>query len=299
MNTNKIKKILNRKTYFWILSLLVITAVVFISFAKIKQNISLNYLEEQISHFKSDFSGSSSLIIYKPGFLKFEFAYNQDEKIAAASLIKLPILAVALKAVYEDRIELDQKVQITSKDITGGSGIFKKIEMPFSLTFKELLSFMIIISDNTATNKVIDILGINYINKSFLDFNLKDTILKRKMMDFSSRNKGIENYTSSRDVVRILKKIYYEQLINQQFSQFARGLLSRQQYNDRIAYFLPKEVEVAHKTGLERGVVHDAGIVYGKKKDFIICVLTKDVRNYSKAKEFIANISQLSYNFLN
>ncbi|MCF7872844.1 MAG: class A beta-lactamase-related serine hydrolase [Candidatus Omnitrophica bacterium] len=299
MNTNKIKKILNRKTYFWILSLLVITAVVFISFAKIKQNISLNYLEEQISHFKSDFSGSSSLIIYKPGFLKFEFAYNQDEKIAAASLIKLPILAAALKAVYEDRIELDQKVQITSKDITGGSGIFKKIEMPFSLTFKELLSFMIIISDNTATNKVIDILGIDYINKSFLDFNLKDTVLKRKMMDFSSRSKGIENYTSSRDVVRILKKIYYEQLINQQFSQFARDLLSRQQYNDRIAYFLPKEVEVAHKTGLERGVVHDAGIVYGKKKDFIICVLTKDVRNYSKAKEFIANISQLSYNFLN
>ncbi|MCF7869948.1 MAG: class A beta-lactamase-related serine hydrolase [Candidatus Omnitrophica bacterium] len=299
MNTNKIKKILNRKTYFWFLSLLVITAVAFISFAKIKQNISLNYLEEQISHFKSNFSGNSSLIIYKPGFLKFEFAYNPNKKIAAASLIKLPLLAVSLKAVDQGYVGFGQKVQITSKDITGGSGIFKKIEMPFNLTFKELLSFMIIISDNTATNKVIDILGIDYINKSLLDFGLKDTILKRKMMDFSGRNKGVENYTSSRDIIKILQKIYYKQLINQQFSQFARNLLSRQQYNDRIAYFLPEEIEVAHKTGLERGVVHDAGIIYGKKKDFIICVLTKDVRNYSKAKEFIANISQLSYNLLN
>lgn len=299
MNKNKIKKNLNRKTYFWILSLLVITAVVFISFAKIKQNISLSHLEEQINQLKSDFPGSSSLIIYKPGFLKFEFAYNPNEKIAAASLIKLPILAVALKAVYEDRIKFDQKVQIASKDITGGSGIFKKIEMPFNLTFKELLSFMVIISDNTATNKVINLLGLDYINKEFKNFGLKDTILKRKMMDFSGRSKGIENYTSSRDTIRILKKIYYEQLINKQFSQFARDLLSRQQYNDRIAYFLPKEVEIAHKTGLERGVVHDAGIIYGKKKDFIICVLTKDVKNYSKAKEFIANISRLSYNLLN
>jgi len=78
-----------------------------------------------------------------------------------------------------------------------------------------------------------------------------------------------------------------------------RNLLSRQQYNDRIAYFLPKEVEVAHKTGLEKGVVHDAGIIYGKKNDFIICVLTKDVKNYQKAKKFIANVSQLSYNLLN
>jgi beta-lactamase class A len=299
MNTKKIKKILNRKTYFWFLSVLIIAALASIFVAKIKQNINLNYLEEEISRFRSDFSGTPSLIIYKPGFFKFEFAYNQSEKIAAASLIKLPILAVALKAIDEGYLNFDQEVYITSKDITGGSGIFKKIEMPFNLTFKELLSFMIIISDNTATNKVIDILGIDYINKAFLDFGLEDTTLRRKMMDFSGRSKGIENYTSSRDIVKILKGIYYKQLVNQQYSQFMRNLLSRQQYNDRIAYFLPKEVEVAHKTGLEKGVVHDAGIIYGKKNDFIICVLTKDVKNYQKAKKFIANVSQLSYNLLN
>ncbi|MFO8052589.1 MAG: serine hydrolase [Candidatus Omnitrophota bacterium] len=299
MNTNKIKKALSPKVYFYFSLFLIIVTVTFIAFGRIAEKIAFNHLEKQINHYRSNFSGKPSLIIYKPGLFKFEFTHNPNEKIAAASLIKLPILAVSLKAVDEGRIGFDQKVTITLEDITGGSGVFKRIDMPFSLTFKELLSFMVIISDNSATNKVIDLLGRDYINKSFLSFGLKDTTLERKMMDFVSRKKGFENYTSSRDVAKILKKIYYNQLINRQFSQFARNLLSRQQYNDRIARFLPKDVEVAHKTGLEKGILHDAGIVYGKKNDFIVCVLIKNVKSYKKAKEFIAKVSRMSYNFLN
>ncbi|MCF7873416.1 MAG: class A beta-lactamase-related serine hydrolase [Candidatus Omnitrophica bacterium] len=298
MNTIRKKNIKLKTCLYFCLSLFLI-AVIFAAFGKVKQKIRQRFLEKQINSYTSEFSGESSFIIYKPGFFGIEFAHNPNEKIAAASLIKLPILAASFKAVDGGRIEFEQKVIVAPKDITGGSGIFKKVAMPLSLTFKELLSFMIMVSDNSATNKVIDLLGMDYINQSFLDFNLKDTVLERKMMDFSSRKKGFENYTSSRDIVTILKMIYHKKLINRRFSLLARDLLSHQQYNDRIAYLLPEEIEVAHKTGLERGVVHDAGIVYGKKSDFIICVLTQEVKNYREAKKFIANLSQLSYNFLN
>ncbi|MCF7916475.1 MAG: class A beta-lactamase-related serine hydrolase [Candidatus Omnitrophica bacterium] len=266
---------------------------------KIKKQIGVNSLKKQINYQAKKFSGQYSLIIYEPGLLGFELSHQPALKIPAASLIKLPILAVALKAVEQNHINFNQEVIITASDITGGSGIFKRVDLPLRITFKELLSFMIIISDNSATNKVVDLLGLNYINKEFKSFGLKDTILAREMMDFVSRKKGFENYTSSRDIISILKKIYQGTLVNDQFSQFAKNLLSRQQYNDRIARFLPKGVKVAHKTGLERGVVHDAGIVYGKKQDFIISVLTEEVRNYKKAKEFIAKITEVSYNFLN
>ncbi len=266
---------------------------------QIKKRAALAYLQNQINIQASDFSGQYSLIIYRPGLFGFSFSQQPNLKIPAASLIKLPILAAALQAVEENVISFDQEVVIEGRDITGGSGIFKKVELPLKVNFKELLSFMIIISDNTASNKVIDLLGLDYLNTKFKSSGLKNTVLNRKMMDFVSRKKGFENYTSSRDTLIILKKIYEQKLVNAQFSQFARDLLSRQQYNDRIARFLPKDVEVAHKTGLEKGILHDAGIVYGKKQDFIICVLTTKVTNYREAKEFIAKVSQMSYNFLN
>lgn len=299
MKKKIIKKIFKQKAYLYVLIFSVIFLLVTISFLKIKKEIEVNSLKEQIKHQAENFSGKYSLVIYEPGLFGFQFSHQPALKIPAASLIKLPILTVALKAVAQGRLDFDQQIVIAAQDIAGGSGIFKRVDLPLRITFQELLSFMVIISDNSATNKVIELLGLDYINQEFKSFGLKDTILARKMMDFVSRKKGFENYTSSRDVVSILKKIYQEKLINQKFSQFARNLLSRQQYNDRIARFLPKETEVAHKTGLEKGVVHDAGIVYGKKQDFIISVLTKKVKNYQEAKEFIAKITEMSYNFLN
>lgn len=291
------KKIFNRKFYLYSLIFIIILSG-FVS-VQIKKRAALAYLQNQINIQASDFSGQYSLIIHKPGLFGFSFSEQPNLKIPAASLIKLPILAAALQAVEENVISFDQEIVIEGQDITGGSGIFKRVELPLKVNFKELLSFMIIISDNTASNKVIDLLGLDYLNTKFKSFGLKETVINRKMMDFVSRKKGFENYTSSRDTLIMLKKIYEQKLVNAQFSQFARDLLSRQQYNDRIARFLPKDVEVAHKTGLERGVLHDAGIVYGKKNDFIICVLTKDVTNYREAKEFIAKVSQMSYNLLN
>lgn len=299
MKKNKIKKFLNLKNCLYFLSFLILVLLIFLASVKINEKLILKKIESRINYYKNDFSGQCSIIIEKPGFLGFKFAYRPDQKIVAASLIKLPILAVAFQAIKDGRLKLDQEIVIKSADIAGGSGIFKRVDLPLRVTFEELLSFMIIISDNSATNKVIDLLGTGYINKVFLVFGLTDTDLERKMMDFSSRSKGFENYTSGRDIVKLLKMIYNNQLVNKKFSLFARNLLSRQQYNDRIAFFLPKGIEVAHKTGLEKGVVHDAGIIYGKKNDCIVCVLTKNVKDYKKAKEFIAEISKMSYNLLN
>jgi beta-lactamase class A len=156
---------------------------------------------------------------------------------------------------------------------------------------------MIADSDNTATNKVIDLLGREYINKSFKRFGLKRSFLKRKMMDFSGRRRGIENYTCVSDIAMLLEKIYGNKLIDSQSSQLALSFLRKQKINDRIPRYLPEEADVAHKTGLERGVVHDAGIVFAPKGDYIICVLTKKVKDYQQAKKFIAKITLLTYNF--
>jgi beta-lactamase class A len=185
---------------------------------------------------------------------------------------------------------------ITRKDIAGGSGKIKTMKLPCLLSIRELLEFMITVSDNTATNKIIEILGLDYINARFKKIGLNNTKLMRKMMDFSRRHNGVENYTSSRDIVCILEKIYRKELTSDEFSEMAISFLKDQQVNDRLPRYLPKEVVVAHKTGLERRVVHDAGIVFTPRGNYIICVLVKGAESYKKAKKFIAQVSLLTYN---
>ena len=127
---------------------------------------------------------------------------------------------------------------------------------------------------------------------------MANTNLSRKMMDFSERRAGIENCTTADDIAYILDKIYHQELINNDISKKCLGLLKLQKIKDRIPAKLPPDTVVAHKTGLERGICHDAGIVFTDKGNFLICVLTRHKNKTSRlAKKFIAQISFLTYKY--
>lgn len=96
----------------------------------------------------------------------------------------------------------------------------------------------------------------------------------------------------------ILEKIYRRNLVNKSVSEKCIGLLKLQRITDRIPKYLPVDIVTAHKTGLERGVCHDVGIVFTRRGDFLICVLTKHKDpNSNSTKEFIAKISLHTYNY--
>lgn len=252
-------------------------------------------LRVQLSYLSRRFRGNYSIVIRDLRRPSLEVVHNDNELFPAASLIKLPILAVSMNAVREGKVKLNDVIVIRRGDIAGGSGLLKRLRLPISITFKKLLYLMITESDNTAANKVIDILGYDYINGVFKGLGLNKTALVRPMMDFSQRKKGFDNFTTTYEIASLLEKIYSFNLIDKKSSMFMLALLKRQTMKDRIPRYLPYGVIVAHKTGLERGVVHDAGIIFSGRGDFIICVLTKDVRNYGKAKKFIAYISYAVY----
>jgi beta-lactamase class A len=111
------------------------------------------------------------------------------------------------------------------------------------------------------------------------------------MMAFDERRKGVENYITAQDMALILEKIYRREFINRQVSERCLGLLLAQKVNDRIPKKLPAQTPVAHKTGLERFVFHDAGIVFTAHGDFLICVLTRTDAGSKKAKNFIADLA--------
>lgn len=279
--------------------LVVVSFVVLPAYSKLslytKKTKIYSALEKKIGNEINCLDSETSVLIKDLNSPDLKLSFSGQKKFPAASLIKLPILAVAFKAVTERKISLSRIITIKRADISGGSGAIKAMRLPVKLRFSKLLELMITQSDNTATNKVISILGFDYINNGFKELGLHSTYLKRKMMDFSNRRKGIENYTTVNEIAYLLEKIYNKQLIGPKSSRLMLSLLKKQKIKDRIPRYLPNNISVAHKTGLERGVVHDAGIIFSPKGDYIICVLTKHVKNYRNAKKFIARISLLTY----
>ena len=228
----------------------------------------------------------------------FVISLNPDKKIPAASLAKLPVMASVFKKCSDKEISLSDYVTLRNIDRVGGSGILKNSRAGSRFTVGELIELMITISDNTATNLLINFIGFDYINNSMNEFGLKDSNLARLMMDMRSRSNGIENYTTANDMARILELIYEGKLINKDISKYSAQILKEQKSKNRIPAKLPKDTEIAHKTGLENGVCHDVGIVYTENGDFIISALTHHKnKNSRQSKKLIAEIAYLVYNY--
>ncbi len=262
-----------------------------------KRKIGWEALRQKLANEISQFKGEAGIAIIdlETGW---EFSHEKAQFFSSASLAKIPLMAACFLAADQGKIKLDRNIALKSSDKLTGSGVLK--DMPAGATFRveRLIGLMIYDSDNTATNILTNMVGIDYLNNSFKAFGLKNTELSRKIADYKSRDAGFENYTTAEDMAMLLDKIYKRSLGNKNVSDQCVSMLKLTRMNDRIPKYLPPEITVAHKTGLENGVCHDAGIVFTLKGDFIIVVLTKHANSSSApSKEFIAKVSLHAYKY--
>jgi len=248
----------------------------------------------QILQKLSAFRGETGLVV-KDLQTGWTFLHNDETLFPAASLIKIPIMVACFKAVEEGRLDLREKYVLQRRDRVGGSGLLRRMRNGRVFSYEELIDYMVTHSDNIATNVLIDRLGFDYINLVFKQLGLKDTVLNRKMIDFRARENGQENYTSAREMAELLEKIYQGRCFNAEISARCLEVLKRQKINDRLPRFLPREAMVAHKTGQEREVCHDAGIVFSPHGDYIITVLVRTWTGPLTTKTFIARLSSYFY----
>ncbi len=253
-------------------------------------------LRHTIEGYHASFPGNAGIVV-KDLSSGWKIEINGSQVFPAASLIKIPIMAACFQAAEEGRIALDAKVALDQDDITPGSGKLKAMPEGTVCTVEQLIELMIEESDNTAANILIEKLTPGYLNSFFREQGLRSTSLARKMMDFSRRGQGVENYTSTGDIAMMLERMYRGGCVNARVSEKCMQVLLRQKMKDRIPKRLPKETPVAHKTGLERYICHDAGVVYTPEGDFLICVLTKSRSKggYRAMKDFIAKTALAVY----
>ena len=222
------------------------------------------------------------------------FSVNGDKKVLSASMIKLLILAELMKKIFENKFSLSDTIMMANFMKTGGDGILKELNTGHHFTLKELATLMIIVSDNQATNILIDFLGMENINQLGKELDLKETFLGRKMMDAEARKKGYDNYTCADDISLLFKLIYQEKLINKEASQLMLDILLRQQQGERLQRYLPSDIKIAHKCGDLDNLENDGGIIWLGDRAYILVVLTNGMPNL-QCKQTIGKISKFVY----
>lgn len=224
---------------------------------------------------------------------QFLIGHQLEHSFSSASLIKVPILLAFLSSMENNHIALDSTLSIAPNDWVDFSVVSEQRLTQSSVY--ELLVWMIITSDNTATNVLIDVVGMEFLNDYFHRIGLQDTLLQRKMMDVERLAKGIDNRTSARDMAHLFTRIYQQDVLSPAYSKLVIDILSRQRIHESLRRYLVDDIKLAHKTGGLDTVDHDVGIVYSSTTDYSIGVFITNVTNNEQARQLIGRLSKVVY----
>jgi beta-lactamase class A len=214
-------------------------------------------------------------------------SHLERETFPTASAIKLAIVYELYTQVSEGRIKLDETLVLDRGKAVGGSGVLVHMGTP-TLSLRDYATLMVTLSDNTATNVLIDRLGMAEIAKRMQKLGLAGTKLRRHMMDGAAVRRGDENVSTPGELISLLKSL--------QSMPEAIALLKLPKEN-RLRRGLPAGVESADKSGELDGVRVDAGIVFLKNRPYAFSVMTTYLRNEDEGERAITEMSRAAYEY--
>jgi beta-lactamase class A len=211
-----------------------------------------------------------------------EYYVDADEAMPTASLIKLPVMVEAYWQASEGKVKFDTKLTLTKEDKVTGSGVLTQ-HFSDGATFplRDAVRLMIAYSDNTATNMVLDQIGLPAANARMEKLGLGNTKINAKVFKGSTTSVAPERTkkyglgsTTAREMVKLLEQINAGAVVTPEACKEMIALLKKCEDKDSLRRYLPLDTEVAHKTGAVNEVRTDAGIIFLRSGPVAFCVLT-------------------------
>ena len=216
---------------------------------------------------------------------------HEDEVFAQASSIKITVLANLYLQAEQGKLKVTDLYTVQSSDLVPDSDIMNGLTPGVTrLTLRDLATMMVAVSDNSATNVLIDRVGMQNVNAMLDSRGLTHTRLRRKMMDLEAAKQGRENISTPREMMTLLDDIYHGKLLNKQSTDDFFKMLSTNKASF-IPRELPPDLKVANKPGELEAVRNDSGIVFVEGRPYVICVMTGFLRNERAGEEAITKIS--------
>jgi beta-lactamase class A len=214
-----------------------------------------------------------------------------DEVFAQASSIKIAVLADLYLQAQQGKLKLTDLYTVQSSDLVPDSDIMGGLTPGVTrITLRDLATMMVAVSDNSATNVLIDRVGMENVNAMLDSLGLAHTRLRRKMMDLAAAKQGRENVSSPREMMLLLGAIYRGKVLNKESAADFFQVLSTNKVS-WIPRDLPAGLKIANKPGELEAVRNDSGLVFVEGRPYIICVMTSFLGNEREGEEAISKIS--------
>ena len=255
-----------------------------------KQEILWQKLETSIQQIDQNLDGVMGIAI-EDLTTGHHFFLHEDEVFAQASSIKITVLADLYLQAQQGKLKLTDLYTVQSSDLVPDSDIMNGLTVGVTrVTLRDLATMMVAVSDNAATNVLIDRVGMQNVNAMLDSLGLSHTRLRRNMMDLEAARQGRENISTPKEMMTLLDAIYHGKVLNQDSTADFFRVLSTNKASF-IPRYLPADLKVANKPGELEAVRNDSGVVFVERRPYVICVMTGYLRNERDGEEAISKVS--------
>jgi len=246
---------------------------------------SQNSLMKEIQKFEKEYGGHLG-VMAKNLRTGEEVRYNAEERFPTASVIKFPVMVAYYQAVSEGRLDPQQRITLTASDKK--PSLLQQLGDGLTMTIQDAVRLMIVLSDNTATNLVLDRLAdthaarLQTVNDLMMRLGLKNTRLLNRFYTWDTKQptpEGIRygpGVSTPEDMAFLMEGLYRKTLINEKASKAMTEILKAQFYEDMIPRLLPAQecerLSVAHKTGFVQESKVDVGLILSDRADIAMAV---------------------------
>ncbi len=259
-----------------------------------KQDVLWQKLESSINEVDHNLDGVLGVAILDLSNGQ-KFLLHGDEVFPQASSIKIAVLAELYRQAQAGKLKLTDLYTVQSNDLVPDSYIMGGLTPGITrITLRDLATMMVAVSDNSATNVLIDRVGMENVNALMDSLGLPHTRLRRKMMDLKAAGEGRENISSPAEMMALLEALYRGKILNKEMTDDFFKVLSTHKESP-IPRDLPEGLKIANKPGELEGVRNDSGVVFVENRPYVICVMTTYLRHERDGEEAITKISAAAY----
>ena len=255
-----------------------------------KQTVLWTKLEQSILEIDRNLDGAMGVAIVDltDGH---KYLLHANDVFPQASSIKICVLAELYRQAQQGKLKLTDLYTVNAADLVADSDIMGGLTPGVTrITLRDLATMMVAVSDNSATNVLIDRVGMDNVNAFLASQGLRETKLRRKMMDLKAAGEGRENVSTPAEMARLLSALYNGENLDKEMTADFFKVLSTHK-DSWIPRDLPDDLKIADKPGALEGVRNDSGVIFVDNRPYILCVMSTYLRRERDGEDAIANIS--------
>jgi beta-lactamase class A len=215
---------------------------------------------------------------------------DADVAFTAASVIKVPLLMTLYADAADGRIDLERQVPVGER--VDGSGILRDLRDLAAVSLRDLAALTIELSDNTATNRLIEAVGTERVATRLAEWGCRTTALRRRMYDFEAAKRGLENVATARELVVLLERLVAGACVDRATSDACLAVMERCQDDAKLRRFLAPDAKVPSKSGTLDHSRNDVAVFRGPSRVVCAAVFTSEVKDHLAAEHLLGLVGR-------